>query len=213
VRRPLGVRTHSRSHRFNAASKLEGHLVRPPPSIPPPLLLTESTRGPFMRRSGGMSVRSNNRSEVRGRKMGLCVCAYSLCLYIGVCVCVSVSVCKWAKWPGLSWGRQTDSARGDSTPLSRPLFFLLFLPLAEPQFEPQRVHSVQVVSEQPLVSDKTQVLVQLQGRLVGDFGLQYNLGRDRRTRSARCSTTPEDRLDRATRRQRCIWTQTVCFEF
>lgn len=48
--------------------------------------------------------------------------------------------------------------------------------LAEPQFEPQRVHSVKVVSEQPFVSDKTQVLVQLQGRLVGDFGLQHNLG-------------------------------------
>lgn len=55
--------------------------------------------------------------------------------------------------------------------LPRPLFLLL----AEPQFEPQRVHSVQVVSEQPLVSDKTQVLIQLQGRFVGDLGLQYHL--------------------------------------
>lgn len=60
--------------------------------------------------------------------------------------------------------------------LPRPLFF----PLAEPQFEPQRIHSVQVVSEQPLVSDKTQVLIQLQGRFVGDLSLQYHLRTHRR---------------------------------
>lgn len=58
--------------------------------------------------------------------------------------------------------------------------------LAEPQFEPQRVHSVQVVSEQPFVSDKTQVLVQLQGRFVGDFSLQYNLGTQQVATSVQC---------------------------
>lgn len=66
------------------------------------------------------------------------------------------------------------SERDEQRPLSRspcPLFF----PLAEPEFEPQCVHSVQVVSEQPFVSDKTQVLIQLQGRFVGYFSLQYDL--------------------------------------
>ena len=93
-----------------------------------------------------------------------------------VCVSVCVCVCIRVKWPGQSWGRQADSVRGEQHPLSRPPPSPLFFPLAEPQFEPQRVHSVQVVSEQPLVSDKTQVLVQLQGWFVGDFRLQYNLG-------------------------------------
>lgn len=38
---------------------------------------------------------------------------------------------------------------------------LVLLSLAEPEFEPQRVHTVQVISEEPLVSDKTKVLIQL----------------------------------------------------
>lgn len=87
-----------------------------------------------------------------------------------VCACVYIRV----KWPGQSWGCQADSVRGEQHLLSRPPR-PLFFPLAEPQFEPQRVHSVQVVSEQPFVSDKTQVLIQLQGWFVGDFSLQYNL--------------------------------------
>lgn len=47
--------------------------------------------------------------------------------------------------------------------------------LAEPQFEPQGVHSVQIVPEQTLVPHKAQVLIQLQRRLVGDLRLQDNL--------------------------------------
>lgn len=71
--------------------------------------------------------------------------------------------------------------------LPRPLVpSILSSSLAEPQFEPQRVHSVQVVSEQPFVSDKTQVLVQLQGRFVGDFSLQYNLGTQQVATSVQC---------------------------
>lgn len=94
----------------------------------------------------------------------LCVCWRCMCGFISV------------KPPGGSWGFRADSEWGEQHPLSRSPCPLVF-PLAEPQFEPQCVHSVQVVSEQPFVSDKTQVLVQLQGRLVGDFGLQYDLRR------------------------------------
>lgn len=81
-----------------------------------------------------------------------------VCVYVSVCVCVYKSEMTRAE---LRLSKlivyEVNSTRCPVLP--RPLFF----PLAEPQFEPQRVHSVQVVSEQPLVSDKTQVLVQLQG--------------------------------------------------
>lgn len=60
--------------------------------------------------------------------------------------------------------------------------------LAEPQFEPQRVHAVQVVSEQPFVSNKTQVLVQLEGRLVGDLRLQHHLQGETRQPSVAAQT-------------------------
>ena len=92
-------------------------------------------------------------------------------------------------------------------PLSLSLFLSLSLPppplrvrLAEPQFEPQRVHAVQVVPEQPLVPHKAQVLVQLQCRLVGDLRLQDDLveeggggGRQRERDSLPCHSAQGNR--------------------
>lgn len=125
-------------------------------------------------------------SEVKDKKR-VCLHVYAyLCAYFCVCTeCVRVFVCVCVCVHILEWNDQgrAEAVRlivwtGEQHPLSRPPR-PLFFPLAEPQFEPQRVHSVQVVSEQPFVSNKTQVLIQLQGWFVGDFSLQYNLGTHR----------------------------------
>ena len=47
--------------------------------------------------------------------------------------------------------------------------------LSEPQFEPEGVDSVQVVSEEAFVADETEVFVQPQRRPVRDFSLQNHL--------------------------------------
>ena len=47
----------------------------------------------------------------------------------------------------------------------------------EPQFQPERINPVQIVPKQPLVSDKAEVLVELQGGLVGHLRLENHLVR------------------------------------
>ena len=166
--------------------------VIPETALTCPFLVIESIRGPFMKTSGGISVRfclNNSCSQVKNKKR-MCLhvyaylCAYSSGLCTGVCVCVwTVCVSVYIKSEMTraelrlsSWSCRRWTAPAVPSLHPRPLIF----PLAQPQFEPQRIHSIQVVSEQPLVSDKTQVLVQLQGWFVGDLSLQYNLGTHRR---------------------------------
>lgn len=183
----------------NVAPKLEGQKRSPSPPVQvipettltpphPPSLITEGIRGPFMKNTrwdvSPFPPKQQFSSEVKDKNR-VCSHVYAyLCAYFRVCTeCVWVCVCVYiyirVKWPGQSWGCQANSVRGEQHPLSRPPR-PLFFPLAEPQFEPQRVHSVQVVSEQPFVSNKTQVLIELQGWFVGDFSLQYNLGTHKR---------------------------------
>ena len=50
--------------------------------------------------------------------------------------------------------------------------------LSEPQFEPEGVDSVQVVSEEAFVTDETEVFVQPQRRPVRDFSLQNHLQKE-----------------------------------
>jgi len=46
---------------------------------------------------------------------------------------------------------------------------------SEPELQPQRVHSIEIVSEQPLITHEAQVLVKPQGRLVPHLRLQHHL--------------------------------------
>lgn len=124
-----------------------------------------------MKTLGGISVFLPKQQLFRGQRQKGCV---FVCLCIPMCIVhmfvhrfvfvlcesVCVSECKSEMTRAELWLSKLTMFKVNL--LSRPPRSL-FCPLAEPQFEPQRVHSVQVVSEQPLVSDKTQVLVQFQG--------------------------------------------------
>lgn len=117
--------TQARRSKKVTKSPSPGH-PRDHPHSPPPSLITEGIRGPFMKNTrwdvSPFPPKQQFSSEVKDKNR-VCSHVYAyLCAYFRVCTeCVWVCVCVYiyirVKWPGQSWGCQANSVRGDRCPV------------------------------------------------------------------------------------------------